>query len=199
MRIRLASRPGSTHQAREATNHSRSTCSSWSPAIPARSAAAIRDVNRRTSPSGRVRAVSSTHVTRARSNSPRSSCSTSRSSGTTTSAPPQLDSEPGSGEQTPAAAGRLAEFRGTSHRSYRDRDRAAMLRPRSCLFELERDVLMLAGEQSRAVPGTAVGLIRQDIRQGLMSTPTVRSGPRSARPPSESADGGSGTCADRRR
>ena len=40
----LTSGPGSTHQAREATSQSRSTCRSWSPAAPACSAAAMSDV-----------------------------------------------------------------------------------------------------------------------------------------------------------
>ena len=140
---------------------------------PACSAAAIRDVNRPSVASGRVTAVSSIHVTRARSNSPRSSWLTSRSSGTTTSGRPLLDREPGSGEQTSAAAGRLAEFGRASHRGDRDLDRAPLLGPRSCLFELKRDVLVLAGQQSRAVPRTSVGLIREHVRQCLMGTPTV--------------------------
>ena len=86
---------------------------------------------------------------------------------------PQLDGEPGSGEQAPAAASRLAELRRASHRGYRHRDRTPSLRPECRLFELERNLLVLAGEQSRAVPRPAVGLIRQHLRQGLMHTPAI--------------------------
>jgi hypothetical protein len=170
MRTCLAPGPGSTHQARDATSQSRSTCNSWSPAAPARSAAAISDVNRSTPPSGRVSAVSSTQVTRARSNSPRSSSLTSRSSGTTTSRRPSSTASPAAPSRRLL---RLAEFRGASHRGHRYSDRAPSLRPYSRLLELERDLLMLAREQSCAVPCTAVGLIRQHICQCLMNPPPL--------------------------
>jgi hypothetical protein len=86
---------------------------------------------------------------------------------------PDLDGDPGSGEQAPAAARRFPEFGGAPHRGYCDRARAPLSRPRACRFEVGRDVLMLTGEQGRTVPCTPV-LILQDIRQGFMGAPPVR-------------------------
>src|SRR5215469_2897729 len=71
-------------------------------------------------------------------------------------APSQLDSEPGSPEQATAAGSGLAEVRSASQRRHRHRDRTSLLCPGCCLFELERNLLMLAGEQSRAMPCPAV-------------------------------------------
>jgi hypothetical protein len=88
-------------------------------------------------------------------------------------APSKFHGEAGSAEKASAAGCRLAEFRGASHRGHCYSDRAPTLSPRSRLLELERDVLMLAGEQSCAVPRPAVGLVRQHMRQCLMDPPTL--------------------------
>src|SRR5215471_13369145 len=85
-------------------------------------------------------------------------------------APSQLDREPGSPEQATPAGSSLAEVRDASQGGYRYRDRTSLLCPGCCLFEFERNLLMLAGEQRRAVPCPAVGLIGQHIRQCLMHT-----------------------------
>ena len=78
----------------------------------------------RSASSGRVRAVSWTHVTRARSSSPRwQSADVSQQRDHDISSA-ELHGEPGGGEQAPAAARRLAELGGASHRRDRDRDRA---------------------------------------------------------------------------
>jgi hypothetical protein len=82
--------------------------------------------------------------------------------------PPELDCEPGGREQAPAAGARRAELRGASQRGDRHRDRAPL--PRACArcFELDRDLLVFAGEQRRAMPCAPVGLVIEHARQRLV-------------------------------
>jgi hypothetical protein len=81
--------------------------------------------------------------------------------------------EVGGTEQPTAPAGRLAELGGTSHRGHRHRDRALLPCPRSRLFELVRDVFMLAGEQGCAMPSAPVRMVLEHTGQCLVRAPAV--------------------------
>lgn len=88
--------------------------------------------------------------------------------------PTELHRKLRGGEQSSAPARRASELGGASHGGHRHRDRASS--PSSCrrLFELERDVLMLARDQGRPVPGTPVRLVIEHLRERLMTMPTFR-------------------------
>ena len=82
---------------------------------------------------------------------------------------------------SPAAASRrrlrlrrFAELGGASHRGDRDRDRAPLPRRVPACFELERDVLVLAGEQRGAVPRSPVGLVTEQVGERLVGAPAFR-------------------------
>ena len=140
---------GSTHQARWATSQSRSTCRSWSPAAPACSAAPMRDLKSSAS-SGRVNCGLLDPGDAARDpGSPSAAAWPRCSSGTTRSRRPS--SRPARPRRAGARCGSPVRRsrRHVSSRSPRpERHPAACAR--GCGLELERDVLVLAGQSSAA-------------------------------------------------
>src|SRR5215207_6926417 len=86
---------------------------------------------------------------------------------------PQLEGDLGSGDQAPGAPGRIAELRGAAQRSCGDTDRSAAARAPTRLLELQGDVLVLSGDQCRAVPDSSVGVGLQRLCERFVHTPSL--------------------------
>lgn len=86
----------------------------------------------------------------------------------------ELKGQLGRAEQAAAATPGFTQLSGASQRGYRHADRAALPRSGSRLLEFERDVLMLAGDQRRAVPNPSVGLGLQRGGQRLVCPQALR-------------------------
>jgi hypothetical protein len=85
----------------------------------------------------------------------------------------KLVSEFGREKQTPDALAVLAQLCGAPHRTERFTGCTTAPRTAAGLLEIRGDVLVLAGDERRAVPDAAVRLAAEQIRERLVHTPAL--------------------------